>query len=225
MRIISFAILSLGVILSFYIFYPLLSWQIYFVPVFATSNIESPIPRSTVLTPSTLKSLVSQARDSLSFVDYTNAQNWFPNFKTTGVAPKVATYKLSIPKIGIKDALVSTSDYDLSKHLVNYAGTSIAPQKGNAVILGHSTLPQLFREKDYKTIFANLHTLEVDDKIIAIVDDVSYTYQILSITVVDPKDTSAFSQDYNDSYLTLITCTPPGTVWKRLIIKARIASI
>ena len=30
------------------------------------------------------------------------------------------------------------------------------------------------------------------------------------------------ARDTTDSYLTLVTCTPPGTTWKRLIIKAKL---
>ena len=121
--------------------------------------------------------------------------------------------------------MVSTVDTDVGKHLVNYEGTSILGDKGNAVIFGHSTLPQLYNPKDYKTIFANAYKLKIGDNIYGFVNGVSYLYKIYNTTVVDPSDTSIFAQSYNNSYLTLVTCTPPGTVWKRLIIKARLEKI
>ena len=159
--------------------------------------------------------------------DYTNAKNWFPNFHPSQALgkPKVLSYILSIPKIRIKDALVSTTDMDLGKHLVNYQGTSIPGDFGNAVIFGHSTLPQLYSPKDYKTIFANAYKLEIGDSIYSIVNGVTYLHKIYNITVVDPNDSSAFTQNYDNSYLTLVTCTPPGTVWKRLVIKARLSKV
>ena len=138
---------------------------------------------------------------------------------------KISSYTLSIPAIKIENALVSTIDNDLAKHLVNYEGTAIPPQNGNAVIFGHSTLPQLFDQKNYKTIFATLYKLNIGDSVYAIVNTVSYRYKIQSITVVNPDNTSVFFQDSDDSYITLITCTPPGTTWKRLIVKAKLVKI
>ncbi len=132
---------------------------------------------------------------------------------------------MSIPAIDIKDAIVSTNDYDLSKHLVNYQGTSTPPNLGNSVIFGHSTLPQLYDPTDYKTIFANVLKLKIGDDIFTNVNGVKYNYKIFNIYVVDANDTSIFTQTYDNSYITIVTCTPPGTVWKRLIIKARLEKI
>ncbi len=96
------------------------------------------------------------------------------------------------------------------------------PDKGTAVIFGHSTLPQLFNPTDYKTIFANAHTLKVGDEITIDANNVQYTYKITSVTITTPDDTSVLAQEYDDSHLVIITCTPPGTIWKRLIVKARL---
>lgn len=158
--------------------------------------------------------------------NYLNAQSWFPTYKNkkSGDA-KIQSYTLSIPTLGIKDALVSTADNELEKHLVNYGGTAIPPDNGNAVIFGHSTLPQLFHSEDYKTIFATLYKLKVKDEFSVNVSGIVYTYKVSSIIVVEPSDTSIFGQDYNDSHVTLVTCTPPGTTWKRLIIKAKLEKI
>ena len=132
---------------------------------------------------------------------------------------------ISIPKINLIDAKVSAKDTDLTKHLVNYGGTALPPEKGNAVIFGHSTLPQLYDKNDYKTIFSYLYKLETGDDIVVKVGNVTYKYKVESVTVVDPTNTSVLEQNFSDSFLTLITCTPPGTIWKRLVIKARITTI
>ncbi len=183
------------------------------------------IPKTNVVT-SEISSLIYQAQNTITGVDYTNAQNWFPSYRPSlGKKPKIPTYSISIPKLNIKDAVVSTTDNDLARHLVNYQGTAIPPDKGNAVIFGHSTLPQLFNPKDYKTIFATLYNLQEGDVVYVNVDGVIYLYRIFNINVVNPDDISIFSQDYSNSYLTLVTCTPPGTTWKRLIMKARLEKI
>lgn len=221
--------MAIGLLLAVYIFFPLISWQIYFRPVFASQNITTPIPKALVVNSSLIVSLINQAQNVIDGVDFTNAENWFPSINISKLGqkgiPKVPFYTLSIPKIQIDNAFVSTVDNNVGIHLVNYQGTSIPGDLGNAVIFGHSTLPQLFDTKDYKTIFANLYKLKNGDEIYTLVKGVSYLYKIFSITVVDPSDTSAFYQNFDNSYLTLVTCTPPGTVWKRLIIKASLEKI
>ena len=210
-----------------YVMLPLISWQVYFAPVFASQNIEVPIPKTTVITPSNITSLISTSINSLGRTDYTNAQNWFPNLnlEKQDKNQNALSYMLSIPSLGVYDATVSTVDYDLAKHLVNYPGTQIPPRNGNSVVFGHSTLPQLFNPKDYKTIFATLYKIKVGNEIFVKSSGVLYKYRVYSIIVVDPQDTSIFSQSYDDSYLTLVTCTPPGTTWKRLIVKSRLEKI
>lgn len=226
-RLASLLAILLGFAIAAYVFFPLISWQIYFAPAFASQDIAVPIPQNSLVNSSTIGNLIAAATDSLTGVDYNNAQNWFPNFKlqTEKTKTRVDFYTLTIPRLNLTNALVSAVDNDLSKHLVNLAGTAIPADKGNAIIFGHSTLPQLFNPKDYKTIFANAYQLQTGDEIIVKLGDVSYKYRIYSITVVNPTDTSVLEQDYSDSFLTLITCTPPGTIWKRLIVKSRLENI
>jgi sortase A len=222
LRLISLSIILTGIGIALYVFFPVLSWQLYFAPVFASQEISAPIPKSTIVSKDTIASLISQASLAASGVDFNNAQNWFPNYRyTVKQNSKVATYTISIPKINIENAIVSTTDTDLASHLVNYGGTAVIPEKGNAVVFGHSTLPQLYNPKNYKTAFTFLYKLEVGDVIITNVNGKTYNYKIESISVVDPTNTAVLEQSFDDSYLTLITCTPPGTIWKRLVLKAR----
>ena len=225
LRIISLVCFLLGGGVLIYIFFPLILWQIYFFRSLSSQNVTAPIPRNTVIDSTSVTSLISAAANSLSGVDYTNAKNWFPNLAYGASNAKVPSYLISIPKINVANAEVTTQDNDLSIHLVNYPGTGIPGDNGNAVIFGHSTLPSLFNPKDYKTIFAYAHTLKVGDIITAKVNGASYSYKIFNISVVDSTDTSALAQTYDDSYITLVTCTPPGTIWKRLIIKARLEKL
>lgn len=224
-RMIGFLLFSVGIATVVYIFSPLVIWQLTLAPAIASSQITAPIPNRTLLTPNAIKSLVSSSLQNISGVDYTNADNWFPTYKAQNGASKVSSFFLTIPKLGITNAFVSTTDTNLAAHLVNLSGTSTPPDKGNTVIFGHSTLPQLYRTGDYKTIFANLYKMQIDDTFQTTVNSVIYTYKIFSITVVDPDDTSVLAQTYDDSYVTIITCTPPGTIWKRLVIKARLQKL
>lgn len=213
-----------GVIIFLYSFVPVLSWQVYFAPIFASQNVNAPIPKTTVLDPGQIATLIASARNNIT-IDYTNAANWFPNYNPKGKKTGPDLYSISIKKIGIDKAEVSTVDYDLTRHTVNYQGTAVPPSTGNAVIFGHSTLPQLFNPKDYKTIFANAYKLQVGDEILVNLPQITYKYKVFSIIVVDAEDTSVLEQNYSDSFLTLITCTPPGTTWKRLVIKAKLEKL
>lgn len=217
LRLISILLFLTGVLILSYVLFPIISWQIYFQPSFASQNITSSIPRANI---------VDLAKNSIDGTDYTRAENWFPKFNpSSNNNIDTAIYTISIPKINIEKAEVSSTDTDLTKHLVNYQGTSIPGKNGNAVIFGHSTLPQLFNADDYKTIFANAYKLKNGDAIFATVKGVQYSYKIFKIIIVDSSDTSALTQDYDNSYLTLVTCTPPGTTWKRLVIKSRLEKI
>lgn len=219
LRLLSILLILVGISILTYVSFPIISWQIYFQPVFASQEITSSIPRANI---------IDLARNSLDITDYTKAENWFPKFSlhsNQGKQSDIPFFTISIPKINLDNAVVSAIDTDLTKHLVNYQGTSIPGRNGNSVIFGHSTLPQLFNPKDYKTIFANAYSLKNGDIIYAIVSGATYTYKIFKITVADPEDSSALIQDYDNSYLTLVTCTPPGTTWKRLVVKARLEKI
>lgn len=225
LKVLSIGLILSGLILTAYVFFPLISWQIYFAPTFAAQNIAVPIPKYTLVSSGPVSNLIKNVTASIG-VDYTDASTWFPSYKfQKGANTQIKSYTISIPKIKVNNAVVSTVDTDLSKHLVNYIGTSFPPQKGNAVIFGHSTLPQLFDKDSYKTIFTYLYQLSPGDEITVISDNKQYKYKVENIIVVDPDNTTVLEQNYDDSFLTLVTCTPPGTIWKRLVIKARIENV
>lgn len=224
-RAFSALFILIGSSILIYIISPFISWHLYFSPVFASGELTIPIPKTTIVSKEVLGSIVENASSFVNGVDYKDAKAWFPSYQTERNKTDITEYHLAIPKLNITDAIVSTTDYDLSSHLVHYGNTNLPPNLGNAVIFGHSTLPQLFNPKDYTTIFANAYKLQVDDAIIITINHVVYTYKIKTIRVVDPSDTSVFSQTLDNSYLTLVTCTPPGTTWKRLIIKSKLEKI
>lgn len=218
-------ILTLGLFMLFYFFFPLISYQLFLAQAFEQDSIEVPIPKYLVLNRTNpISDLIGQGIASLSH-DYTDARNWYPQVRGTAQEAPVDQYTLSIPSLKIDNAVVSTKDYDLSRHLVQYFGTALPGENGTAVIFGHSTLPQWFDPKNYKAIFATLHTIKIGDEILANVNNITYKYKIFAITITNPDDINIFSQSYDHSYITLVTCTPPGTIWKRLIVRASLESI
>ena len=111
---------------------------------------------------------------------------------------------------------------DLKKSLIQYPQTALPGQLGNAVIFGHSVLPQFFNPKSYWTIFSTLFKLKQGDEILLNYDNIQYRYLVEEMFEVQPSDLSVLEQRFDGRYLTLITCTPPGTYLRRLIVRARI---
>lgn len=159
--------------------------------------------------------------------DLTKASNWFEG----GAEPedfevsKIRYYTISIPKLGIKDATTAIGGEDLSESLIHYPGTALPGKRGNAVIFGHSSLPILFSPTNYDTIFSTLPTLSPGDEIIVSYDGITYRYIIENMFEVLPTDLEVLAQNTSDSFISLITCVPPGHPLRprRLIVRARIA--
>ena len=226
-------IIGLGLATLLYFFFPLISYHLYLSSAFAGSEIQSPIPQRYVLNGSSpLGGLVSHGFKNVTS-NYKDARNWFPyqanqeaiHAQTQIEVKKVDEYEFSIPSQGINKAKVSAIDFDLSKHLVQYFTTSKSPiEKGTSVIFGHSTLPQWFDPKNYMTIFANMHQIKSGDDIVITLNEKDYTYKVFSISIVESNDPNIFAQSYDNSYITIVTCTPPGTTWKRLVVRAALQS-
>ena len=115
---------------------------------------------------------------------------------------------------------------DLGKSLIHYGGTGLPGEYGNTVIFGHSTLPQLFRGiQDYHAVFATLPTIKEGSEVLVTYDGVTYTYKVYDKVVVEPTDLTPLEQRFDDSYVTLVTCVPPGTFLYRLNVKAKLVRI
>ena len=135
-------------------------------------------------------------------------------------------YTVTIPKLKIENAVVAIGGEDLSKNLVQYPGTALPGKNGNAVIFGHSILPIFYNPKNYMSIFSTLPTLKEGDEIFISFDGVTYKYQVEELFEIFPTDIQILEQNPSDSFLTLVTCVPPGDPRnpKRLIVRARVVS-
>lgn len=198
-----------GFIILAYIFFPLISYDLSSKKY---AKYLSPVPDERVA--------VTQDYDK------TKASNWFPSGATKDEFSKsgVGYYNISIPKLKIDNAVVSIGGEDLSKSLIQYPGTALPGKEGNAVIFGHSILPQFYNPKDYLAIFSTLPTLESGDAISVNYDGVTYNYKVDNKVEVSPTDLQVLEQDVSDSFLTLVTCVPPGhpLLPRRLIVRARL---
>lgn len=161
-------------------------------------------------------------------LDFTKASNWFVGGaqKENFISNNVSFYTLSIPKLKIENATVAIGGEDLAKSLIQYPGTALPGKKGNAVIFGHSVLPIFFNPKDYISIFSTLPNLKKGDQIQVVYDGIIFNYKVENMFEVIPTDIQVLEQNESDSFLTLVTCVPPGDPRKpkRLIVRARIVA-
>lgn len=149
--------------------------------------------------------------------------NWFEGTEVVAqeeINSAVKYYTLSIPKLKINKATVEVAGVDLSKNLVHYPGTASPGQTGNVVVFGHSVLPQFFNPKNYLTIFSTLPTIKKGDEVEINYDGISYRYLVTELFEVPPSAVEVLRQYHDGRHLTLITCVPPGTYLRRLVVRA-----
>jgi len=195
-----------GISVLMYVFLPI---ALYEADAFNRASYLSPIPSEN------------------GIVDYTKASNWFTSGKTSEeftTASNVSYYTITIPRLNIVGATVAIGGEDLSESLIQYPGTALPGKLGNTVIFGHSILPQFYDPKNYLAIFSTLPTLKKGDQVQVNYDGITYTYEIYEMFEVSPESIDILGQTKKDSYISLITCTPPGDPRKprRLVVRAKI---
>jgi LPXTG-site transpeptidase (sortase) family protein len=133
-------------------------------------------------------------------------------------------FNMTIPKLGIENALVETNAPSLSPDfaLGHYANSALPGEVGNSFIYGHSVLPIFYNPKNYKTIFSTLHKLEKGDEFYVYYNGEKLTYKVegkrdLKPELIDPL--AEIKPRYlNESTMILMTCSPPGTTLRRLLV-------
>ena len=133
--------------------------------------------------------------------------------------------KIIIPKINVEIPVVydapSIVEADIQAALedgvVHYPTTPNPGEKGNSVIVGHSS-NNLFNSGKYKFAFVLLSRLEKGDTFFVNYKGVRYTYKIYEKKIVSPEDVSVLGPNDKTATMTLITCDPPGTSINRLIV-------
>jgi len=137
-------------------------------------------------------------------------------------------FYLTIPKLGIQRAEVETNSRNLSpdKRLGHYPGSALPGEVGNTFIYGHSASPMFYDPQNYRTIFSTLDELEVGDEVIVEFGKDYFKYVVEKMIVLNPEDVrplEPISPSFlRQSYLTLMTCVPPGIQTKRLLVQARL---
>ena len=110
---------------------------------------------------------------------------------------------LEIPKIGLNKGFVDpSSPYNNVDFNITIIPTSKLPNvdKGNFILAAHSGT-------GYISYFKNLYKLVLGDYAYIYYNNIKYTYKIVDIYKEPKTGSVAIYRDYNQTVLTLITCT------------------
>lgn len=205
-------IATLGLVAVSFSVWPLLVWQVKTLPALMAKVQEVPIPQGLVLSEKSILSAnvqVIQNPDGFSYFS--------TDYKPAG--PRPVRFQITIPKLKIKDAIVKVDSLDFYTSLAHFPGSALPSEVGNSFITGHSVLPQFADPKNYRAIFTKLSDLEVGDDVYVEMAGKTFHYSVQFRKVVDPRDLSVLTPiSQNGRNLTLMTCVPPGTSTKRLVV-------
>lgn len=139
--------------------------------------------------------------------------------------------KLIIPKINVEAPMiygVNPLDNNLVENklrdgVVHYPianAASVPGQNGATTILGHSSM-DVFDDGKYKFVFVQLSKLNIGDNFYINYQGTRYTYSVTKKEIIDPRDIAKVTPtDASKPSVILITCDPPGTALKRLLVFA-----
>lgn len=141
------------------------------------------------------------------------------------ITPVDADFGIVVPKIGANARIVADVDpfnslaYQtaLTKGIAHAAGTAKPNEIGNVFLFAHSS-DNFFNANKYNSVFYLLHRLEKGDKFILYYKGEKYEYEVTEKSIVEATDVDYMSQTKDDKVATLMTCWPPGTTLKRLVI-------
>lgn len=227
----SLLFLFFGLFLIGQVLYPIISWYAFLLPTYSGSFV-SPLASNfnsnaySFVAPVRAFDITAVVPSYLDNNSY-NPSSWFPDAEpfTPTINSNLQTYTISIPRLKIDNATVEIGGEDLKKSLIAWPTSAIPGNYGVNIIFGHSELPQFANTKDYSGIFTFIMDLKDGDVIYVDYDGVRYKYIVFDRQVVDPDNLSVLEQRFDDRYLSLITCVPPGTLWKRGVVKARLSAL
>lgn len=142
------------------------------------------------------------------------------------IAPIDTNFGIVIPKIKANARVIADVDplkedvYQraLTKGVAHAQGTVLPGETGNMFIFAHSA-GNWYEANQYNAIFYLLYKLVKGDVINIYYKDKLYVYKVRELKYVGPSEVSYLSAKTDGwKTLTLMTCWPPGTTLKRLII-------
>lgn len=148
------------------------------------------------------------------------------------LAPVDSQFGLMIPKIGANAKVIANVDpyqsaayqVALTKGVAHAKGTAFPGEPGNVFIFSHSSA-DFYQATRYNAIFYLLDKLAKGDDIYLFYQGEKFRYQVTEKKTVDPSEIKYLSSLGSEKTVTLMTCWPPGTNLKRLMVIGKIAPL
>ncbi len=131
--------------------------------------------------------------------------------------PKIKTNAKVIPNVNPFDKL----DYEkaLENGIAHAKGTAFPNQNGNVFLFAHSAV-NFYEQRKYNIYFYLLNELNPGDPIYISYQNKMYNYTVLDTKIVEANETKYMGKYLDQDTLTLMSCWPSGTNWKRFIVTA-----
>jgi len=147
---------------------------------------------------------------------------------TNETIPVDSDFSIIIPKISINTKVIKDVDSSNPKQYQQALTQGVAHSKssstpdinGNVFIFAHSA-GDWYQANRYNAVFYLLKKLEKDDQIILYYNNQKYDYFLTESKIINPQDITYLNPKSSSKQLTLMTCWPPGTTLKRLIVIAK----
>lgn len=146
------------------------------------------------------------------------------------IIPVDKQFGIVIPKIGANAHVIANIDpynqrqYEiaLTKGVAHAKGSALPNQAGNVFIFAHSA-GNFYEANQFNAVFYLLDKLQKGDEIYLFYQNQKLKYTVTDKKTVDASAVNYLSKGGTDQTLTLMTCWPPGTTFKRLLILAKSA--
>jgi len=139
--------------------------------------------------------------------------------------PKIGNNILKIESLNLEAPITwrvknepDTVSAALQNGIIQMDGTALPGENGNVFITGHSS-NYAWAKGSYNAIFALLNNLVVGDSVVLKYQDKYFVYSVREKKIVSADDISVMDKT-DKPILSLMTCWPVGTAYKRLIIIA-----
>jgi LPXTG-site transpeptidase (sortase) family protein len=151
-------------------------------------------------------------------INKSNSSETKPVEKDFGIViPKINASAKIIPQVDPYNSNVY--QLALSRGVAQAKGSTFPDQIGNMFLFSHSSA-NLLDATRYNSVFFLLSKLKKNDKIDIYYKEIKYEYRVKEIKIIGAKEVSYLSSISKTKTLTLMTCWPPGTTLKRLLIIA-----
>lgn len=200
---LGFLLIVLAGLLALLIFYPVIKEEIGYLV----------LPKNLTWTVTTQKELIQLQNE---------------NPKVRALVPVDENFGIIIPKISANASVIPQVDSQnpavyqkaLTRGVAHARNTALPNENGNIFIFAHSSA-DFWEASKYNAIFYLLSKLEKGDKIYLFYQGRKYTYAVSEKKTVEAAETSYLEAKNPGSRLTLMTCWPPGTTLKRLLVLAQ----